>query len=146
MVSQQDVSRLIGLVYDSAADPGMWQSTLSTMSEILDARAGHILMIEPGGRRQNVVTANFNLIETEKYNTYYNRIDPVAPLLEETPVGTIVSCRDVVTRRDLEKEFYRDWASPNGVGDAIYVNSERAPEGICSEVLARPWLSRPFAT
>jgi DNA-binding CsgD family transcriptional regulator len=146
MVSQQDVSRLIGLVYDSAADPGMWQSTLSTMSEILDARAGHILMIEPGGRRQNVVTANFNLAEAEKYNAYYNRIDPVAPLLEETPVGRIVSCRDVVSRRDLENEFYRDWASPNDVGDAIFVNIERAPEGICSVVLARPWLSRPFAT
>jgi DNA-binding CsgD family transcriptional regulator/PAS domain-containing protein len=143
---RQDVSRLIGLTYDAAADPSLWQTTLASTLDVLDGRAGHLLMIEAGGTRQNVVGANFEPSETLKYNVYYGQLDPVAPLLETSPVGTIVTCRDVVPLEERKKEFYSEWATPNEGADAVFVNLERTGRSVCALVLARPWLSKPFGT
>jgi DNA-binding CsgD family transcriptional regulator/PAS domain-containing protein len=146
MRSAGETSHLIGHIYDAAADASLWEATLRHIVAATGARAGHLLMTEPKRSRRNVVSANFDANETEKYNTYYWRFDPVAPLMEETAVGTLVTCRDVVSARERENEFYRDWALPNEVGDGVFINIERRGNSVCSLVVARPWLSKPLAT
>jgi DNA-binding CsgD family transcriptional regulator/PAS domain-containing protein len=146
MKSAHRVSRLIGQIYDAAVDSSQWQPMLCDLIEETAGRAGHLVMIERGGLRQNLISANFDPSEALKYNNYYYRLDPVAPLLETTPIGAIVTCRDAVSAEQKESEFYRDWAVPNEVADGVFVNIHRNGEDTCSLVIARPWLSRPFGT
>jgi hypothetical protein len=146
MTSSAEVSRLIGDIYDAALDASRWQGTLGNLVEALDGRAGHLLMAGTGRLPQNLVSANFAPDETLRYNAYYCGLDPVAPLLVTTPVGAIVTCRDQVPVHTRESEFYRDWASPNEVGDGIFVNIENDERGLCALVVARPWLSKPIGT
>jgi DNA-binding CsgD family transcriptional regulator len=146
MTSSADVSRLIGDIYDAALDESRWQATLGNVVQAMDARAGHLLIAGTGRLPQNLVSVNFDPDETLKYNAYYCRLDPVAPLLVTTPVGAIVTCREEVPVHARESEFYRDWASPNEVGDGIFVNIENDERSLCALVIARPWLSQPIAT
>ena len=146
MTSLQVLSRLIGNIYDAALNSSLWDATLRDVLTVTGARAGHLLMIQPHGSRQNAVSVNFDAGESRKYDTHYSRLDPVAPLLEKTPVGHIVICRDVLSKRQTDGEFYRDWATPNEVGDALFVNIEHHGGDVCALVLGRPWLAKPFGT
>ena len=146
MPSALHVSQLIGRIYDAALDATLWADVLRDVLPFIGAGAGHMLMIGTRGERQNAISVNFDAAESNKYNSYYGRLDPVAPILEKSPVGCVVVCRNSLSERHRSGEFYHDWAAPNEVADGLFVNIERSCDEVCSLVLARPWLATPLGS
>jgi DNA-binding CsgD family transcriptional regulator len=146
MPSALRVSQLIGRIYDAALDATSWADVLRDVLPFIGAGAGHMMIIGTRGERQNAISVNFDAAESDKYNSYYGRLDPVAPILEKSPVGCIVVCRNSLSERHRSGEFYHDWAYPNEVPDGLFVNIERCREEVCSVVLARPWLATPLGS
>jgi len=146
MPSVHHVSQLIGKVYDAALDAALWPDVLREVFSFVGAGAGGWLMIGSHGERLASMCVNFDTGESHKYNSYYGSLDPVAPLLEKSPVGHVVVCRNSLSERHTKGEFYHDWARPNEVADGLFVNIEQGVEETCWLVLARPWLTNPFGS
>ena len=136
MTSRNAVARLIGDIYDAALEPARWGALLGALVEVTDAEAGQLIAYAPGSAGRIVLSANFEPVEARRYDNHYSRLDPVGPLLAQRPLGELFVCRDMVSRHQADGEFYCDWAAPNRMGDAIFLNLGREREGV--DLVRRP--------
>jgi DNA-binding CsgD family transcriptional regulator len=116
----QAFSKVVSSVYASAMDPSRWQTTLCDIIEVIDGRGGAMLVAGPG---DNALTAGVGLDSAgvDSYNEHYCTIDPIAKVIESSPVGTVGSVFGVLTEADRSRsEFYQDWALPNTLGDGVF--------------------------
>jgi DNA-binding CsgD family transcriptional regulator len=147
MTTLDQFSELVADIYDAALDPSLWEQTLK---RVVFAAGGNVGALHVFGRRQGrrrmLIPANLDPVQRRKYDEYYGRLDPVASAMERTHVGVIVTARAVTTERQRRGEFFSDWAHPNELGDAVFVNLLDSTDGVCALALAHPWRSEHFAT
>ncbi|HEY4847379.1 MAG TPA: hypothetical protein VIH87_06160 [Methylocella sp.] len=147
MTTLDQFSELVEDIYDAALDPSLWEQTLKRVVFAAGGNAGGLHVFgRRRGRRRMHIPANLDPVQRRKYDGYYGRLDPVASAMEQTHVGVIVTARAVTTESQRRGEFFNDWAHPNEVGDAVFVNLLDSTDGVCSLVMGHPWRSEPFAT
>lgn len=147
MTTLEQFSALVADIYDAALDPSLWEQTLQRVFSAAGGNAGTLFVFDRRrGRWQHFTNGNLDPEEGRKYDEYYGRIDPLPSFMERTRAGAIVTARAVMTERQRRGEFFSDWAKPNEVGDAIFVNLLGGPDGVCVLAMGHPWRSEPFAT
>jgi hypothetical protein len=128
----EQYSQLVADIYDAALDPSLWEQALKRVFSTTGGSAGALLIVDHQRRHgRNIIAANFDTEQSRKYDGHYGRLDPVAPYLAQAPVGAIVTARALTTERQRCGEFYNDWAHPNEIGDAVFVNLLDGADGVC---------------
>ena len=147
MTTLEHFSELVADIYAAALDPALWDQALKRVFSVAGGKnAALVVYNREKRRRPQIIAANFDPAQNRKYDEYYGQLDPLAPILDRTPVGVIVTARALTTESQRRGEFYNDWAHPNETGDTVFVNVLDSANGVCTFMMGHPWRSDPFVT
>jgi hypothetical protein len=127
MDETEQVSRLIGDIYDASLDPDRWEDVLGKAGDFLSAATATLGSFD-------VVRRNVNLTKTWGYDPdylrlYMERYAPINPLIPSSwlaSVGDVVSAADLMPYEEFQQTaMYREWGVPQGYIDAAQVMLEK---------------------
>jgi hypothetical protein len=134
------LSALIGTIYDAALDPALWQDVIAGVCRFLDCRYGAIGALD-------ILHSDVNFSATwgyppeawQSYLTEYFHKNPFNPVTFRSNVGEVI-CRESLMAEwpaFLESEFYKEWAQPLGIVDAIVTALDKTGSGIATLTCVR---------
>lgn len=139
-VSQEELSRVIALIYDCAINPAQWPKALEGIGGLVGARMSSIAIVDPKNHAARFASywspdPNWhywvNLFE-EKFASIMPFHGVMAVLPECEPVNTATMMR-LSGRNDFyESEFYRGWAEPAGLKDVVAAWVCKSPSMNCA--------------
>lgn len=116
----EQVSEIIGTIYDTILGLATWQRVLEQTCYLLDAEAGSIIFLDPIGQR---ATYAFEYGTNKEYSERflsYGSANPFMLSVLLAPVGTVAKPLELVGRQILSQErFYKEWCEPQNYGDFI---------------------------
>lgn len=111
-VTPEQLSELVGLIYDSALDKDRWPETIRKLSEAFGGPGGIFV--------QDLVTADASFFVSTledkflaSYSEHYAEVNPWLPKVKGAASGTIVLAQNLLRRETYERsEFFNDWMKP----------------------------------
>lgn len=111
-MKEEDFDRLVGLIYESALNPGLWQETMSMLASQVGADTFHLL-----GWDSKKQAATLGVMSHESwndalalYNRYYGTVDPRRQLASRADPGVVLACHHHFDDQFISKsEFYQDF-------------------------------------
>jgi DNA-binding CsgD family transcriptional regulator len=138
LVSHEDLSGLIGKVYDCAVQPELWPQTLFSIRRSLDLAFLQIVSVDGERLRQG------EAVQTPVYRTLFEKtwIKDFAPHFSSIPGGDDWIQADIdapssqmqfISEPEFKKsEFYRAWAEPRGLRDSCATPLVKRDHLICA--------------
>ena len=122
---QQHLSDLIGIVYDAAIDPSLWESAIVRVADFVggcgaalfckDVGAHHVASLHSFGYRRPIPVALFQQIYPAAEGHFLGDLD--------APIATT----DLIPFEDFtQTELYRQWAEPQGIVDFLSAVVDRS--------------------
>ncbi len=134
MDQREQLSTLIGRIYDAALDSTLWTEVLTGIGDFVDGHAVGLLsknsVSKEGNAFYQVGVAPQHM---QRYVETYAHFDPQStlPLFE---VEQIVSTVDLVPYGEFQEgRFYREWAEPQGFVDAANAVLEKSVASCASQ-------------
>jgi DNA-binding CsgD family transcriptional regulator len=127
MREAEEVSVLVGEIYDAALDPSLWPGVLAKVAEFVNGQTAGLLSKDSVNKLGNV-HYNFGVEDRylKLYRETYWRVDPLTPLLFYD-VGQVTSVADLMSHEEFQQgRFYKEWAEPQGWIDAANVVLEKS--------------------
>jgi len=117
--AESSLSGLIGLAYDAAAAPGIWDDFLAGIGEALDLRAANAA-VSIADNEGDFATLPFTWHREspnlEDYTQHYGQLDPFRTAAARLPVGTVCNNADLVPDAELlHTEYFNDFYSRIGL-------------------------------
>lgn len=128
MSEAEQLSSLIGEIYDAALDPALWPAVLERVCAYVSGCTAVIYSQNAASKSGNRHYSWGDDPEyTQLYFEKYIKMSPftTAPLLLE--VGEIKSCYDLVPYSEVvETRFYKEWMRPQGHLDNIFATLDKS--------------------
>jgi DNA-binding CsgD family transcriptional regulator len=126
MDQREELSTLIGRIYDAALDPTLWQDVLTGITDFVEGQAAGLLSKNSVSKEGNAYyQVGVAPEQMQRYHVYAH-FDPMTtlPLFD---VEQIVSTVDLVPYDEFQEgRFYREWAKPQGFIDAANAVLEKS--------------------
>jgi DNA-binding CsgD family transcriptional regulator len=130
MREADELSRVIGDVYDASLDPALWPTAIESICGYVGAASASLHSQDSVSRATDALfwwgressAPHFFKIYQEKYG----KINPIFPGVIffdlEMPVAVpdVISCEEFVRTR-----FFREWLAPQGLMDGLFSNLEK---------------------
>ena len=129
MTEAEEVSELIGRIYDAALDPSLWPSVLGETCRFLDCVSGTLNSYDIT-RSSLAINASYGYDPhyVQLLLDHYIHINPLKSLSLQTEVGDISSVSQLADYATLlETPFWREWAQPQGYIDAMEAKLDKTP-------------------
>jgi DNA-binding CsgD family transcriptional regulator len=119
MEQDQDLTQLIGEIYEAALDSSRWTGVLAKIAHYVGGQAAGLLSKDAVSKFGNVhYQVGVDPYFVQLYSETYWKFDPVASL-PDCEVEQVVSVPDLVPYEEFcAGRFYREWAQPQGWIDA----------------------------
>lgn len=145
--SQQELSHLLGTLYDAAADPNLWTPFLRQLAEVTSATSAGLVMLNFG---QNVFTMSRSWMvdpeATRLYQEHYGSIDVWAQRALAKRSATACTSEELCPLSELRKtEVYNDYMVQFNFEHAMFVLAANTGSRLASVSLYRD-SSRPKFT
>ncbi|MGH6735308.1 MAG: helix-turn-helix transcriptional regulator [Methyloceanibacter sp.] len=127
MREEEQLSLLIGDIYDATLDAALWLGVLSKIADFVGGKTAGLLSKDSVSRIGNI-HYNFGVDEhyIRLYQETYWRFDPLSALIFY-PVGQVTAISDVMPMEEIrETRFFREWVEPQGWWDAANVILEKS--------------------
>ncbi len=126
------LSSVIGAVYDAALDPGLWPAALQEACRFLDCAYGALGSADLVRNDLNfIVPWGYSEEAWRSYLTHYHHMNPFNVPAFRSRIGDImVGSRHELYATFLASDFYREFAAPLGMLDAIQATVDRSASGI----------------
>jgi DNA-binding CsgD family transcriptional regulator len=130
MREAEEVSQVIGDIYDASLDPALWPTAIESICRYVGAASASLHSQDSISRatdalfwwgRESSAPHYFDL-----YLQKYGKINPIFPGVVffdvELPVAVpdVISCEEFVQTR-----FFREWLAPQGLMDGLFSNLEK---------------------
>lgn len=136
----EQVSHLIGEIYDASLDPTLWPDVLEQTCGFVQGIASVLIAHEATTRAGHFYFSwGDDPLYTESYNQTFSLINPlIVPILVGTRVGDVVAVGDLIPYDEyFASRFYKEWAAPQGYLDAIHAVLEKSKTSYASVAIAR---------
>jgi DNA-binding CsgD family transcriptional regulator len=123
----EELSKVIGDIYDAAIDPSLWKRALGNACLFVGGSSAVLFWHDAATERSEALhlfneDAHYNKLYFEKYLP----MNPVFPAAIFMEAGVVHTTNDIIPQAELIKtRFYREWIEPQGIVDAIAVNLEK---------------------
>jgi DNA-binding CsgD family transcriptional regulator len=117
----EELSGLIGQIYDAALAPALWPDVLATTARFVGGRSAALYAKNEPDRTGNVFYRDdgVDLHYVDLYFTKYVKLDPSTTAHFHLMIGDVVRTNDYMPVKEFrESRFYKEWAEPQGWVDA----------------------------
>ncbi|MDZ5453449.1 helix-turn-helix transcriptional regulator [Labrys sp. ZIDIC5] len=129
--SIDEISALIGTIYDCALDPGLWESMLAGIKEMLRAHNASLTMIDlVGGRASLIKTIGIDPYWLERFQLYGEEMASWErlPALRDMPIDEPqVFSRHLTAEIQSQSPMLKEWGEPQGIVDSIGLTLINSP-------------------
>jgi DNA-binding CsgD family transcriptional regulator/PAS domain-containing protein len=129
MDESEQVSRLIGDIYDAALDRNLWPSVLENACGYVRGATGTLMSQDTTpGRAQFYYQWGNDPDFLKSYQDCYVKLNPVlVPTLLYAKVGDVLSTIDLIPFDEFfASRFYKEWVGPQGFVDSIFATLEKS--------------------
>jgi DNA-binding CsgD family transcriptional regulator len=128
MYDEEQVSRLIGDIYDAALDAALWRGTLERLCGFVGGSGGGLYVRDTAHRTGHILyQVGTDPRYVQLYFEKYIKFDPLSTAHLVLKVGEVVSSSMIVPPAEFfETPFYKEWVQPQGWIDNILVTLERS--------------------
>jgi len=140
MAEADQVSELIGDIYDASLDPNLWPSVLEkTCGYVRGMTSALMAQDSAQGSAQFYFLWGDDPHYTKLYNDVYVKLSPVlVPTLLYAKVGDVLSTADLIPYEEfLASRFYKEWAAPQGIVDAVIAALDKSATSYAVVVVQR---------
>jgi len=140
MDESEEVSQLIGDVYDASLDPASWPQVLEKTCHYVQGVASALLSQDSA---QKNAAFHFSWGDdpefTRSYQDTYVKLNPLLlPMVLSAKTGEVTANSDVLPiEQFVETRFYKEWAQPQGYLDAVSVTLDKSATGYAALAVAR---------
>ena len=129
----EEVSSLIGDIYDTAMDPSLWTGTLGRISDFVGGYAAG-LYAKDASTKTGGVYYDDGRIEQRYVRLYFDKyvkLDPSTTAHLIAQIGEPMATEDVIAYDEfMETRFYKEWAKPQHLVDCVNVALERSQSNV----------------
>jgi len=139
MRQDEQLSRLIGNVYDAALDPALWVGVLQQIARFVGGPAASLYSRDVASKTGSVayqfgIDPRYEQLYLEKYV----KLDPTSIGYFFAEIEEPVSTADVMPYDEfLETRFYKEWGQPQGLVDTAHALLEKSVTTAASFVVFR---------
>jgi DNA-binding CsgD family transcriptional regulator len=129
MNDAEQLSGLIGDIYDAALDPGCWPTALEKTCAFVVGIAGTLQSHDISRKSANFYFMwNDNPEYTKTYIEKYAGLNPaIIPAMIQTKVGDVSTFLDFIPVEQYRTtRLYKEWSGPQGYIDAVQVTLEKS--------------------
>jgi DNA-binding CsgD family transcriptional regulator len=140
MAEADQVSELIGDIYDASLDRNLWPEVLKGTCDYVKGMVSALMAQDSAqGNAQFYFLWGDDPHYTKLYNEIYVKLSPMlVPTLLYAKVGDILGTRDLIPYEEfLASRFYKEWAAPQGIVDAVMAALEKSTTGYAMVVVQR---------
>lgn len=122
MDEAEQLSALIGLLYDAALDPSQWPSALKETARFVGGSSATLFAKDASSKSGNIYfdDGGVDPAYIALYFDKYVKFDPATTGQYFAEIGEPVATNDVIPYSEfLESRFYREWAQPQGWVDFV---------------------------
>ena len=120
-MTREELSDLIGRIYDCALDPALWSDTIGRVAAAVEAQAG-LVMVHDLLDQASVRTFQSGVptLAMRLYERRYAAANPIARFAATRSEGDVDTLRSMFPDGAWERSAtYREWAWPLGIGDVL---------------------------
>jgi DNA-binding CsgD family transcriptional regulator/PAS domain-containing protein len=123
-----DLSNLIGEIYDTTLDAALWDQTLRKAVGFIGGSNAALWSKDAGEASGRVSRVwGFDPCYVRAYFDEYGRMDPAARVHFVTGIGEAVALSALVPEHELlESRFYREWARPQSLIDCMHLTVDKS--------------------
>src|ERR1700704_3463879 len=140
MAEADQVSELVGNIYDASVDPTSWPHVLELTCGYIQGIAAVLVAHEKtAGPGAFYFTWGDDPCYTESYNRTFSKINPLlVPTFAQSTPGDILAVGDLMPYDEyFASRFYKEWAATQGYLDTIHLILEKSANGFASVAVAR---------
>jgi DNA-binding CsgD family transcriptional regulator len=128
MEEADQLSSLIGDVYDASLDPSLWPSVLEGISSFVPGSSVNLFSQDALKHTANVhYIHGIDPAYIKSYNEIYIKLNPTLPATLFFDVGTVICQTDIMPREEFNQtRFYKEWLQPQGWVDAMAAVLEKS--------------------
>ena len=129
MHEDQKLSELIGQIYDAALDPALWGNVLGKTSKFVGGRGAALAWKDAVSKSGDVYYDDgaIDLQYRQLYFDKYIKLDPCTTGQFFAEIDVPVATADLIPYEQfLETRFYKEWARPQGLVDAVLCLIDKA--------------------
>ena len=117
----EDMSEIIGAIYDCALDPELWRTTLPRILSFSLSPCGALAIHDCiGGRSGRLFDHGYDESYIKLYFDKYEQMNPLATAMQTLEVGDVVTTGMLVDDREFfDSRFYKEFLKPFRLCDAI---------------------------
>lgn len=137
----EQLSALIGLIYDAALDPGVWKAALAATASYLNA-ADAMLLSQEAKPVASQLQFHFHWNDSDTYNDMYAekyaKLSPLVPMLMLTQIGDTYAASRMMPYEELRNStFFKEWVLPQDRVDFVATTLDRSPAGFATAFFGR---------
>jgi DNA-binding CsgD family transcriptional regulator len=140
MAEADQVAELIGDIYDASLDPSLWPRALEKTCRYVEGMSSTLGSHHPteGSARYHFEWGN-DPHYARLYSETYVKLSPMlVPTLLHAQVGDVLGVADLIPYDEfLASRFYKEWAAPQGIVDAVSVPLDRSATSFAVIVVNR---------
>src|ERR1044072_816894 len=127
----QELSLLIGDIYDASLDRALWPDAVNRIRTYLRACMASLVSQDAVTK---AVDVHFMLgpeqTFLDQYNETYFKINPIFPTVMFLEIEQRNTLSDVLPLKDfVQTRFAKEWIQPQGVVDGLFSTLEKSPSG-----------------
>jgi DNA-binding CsgD family transcriptional regulator len=128
MNETEQLSRLIGEIYDATLDPALWPRVLEAIASFVPVSAVNLFAQDAMKKSANVFYMHgLDPAYVQSYFDKYIKITPLFPAALFFEPGYIIAEDDIMPRAQLRStRFFKEWVEPQGYIDSLATILEKS--------------------
>jgi DNA-binding CsgD family transcriptional regulator len=147
MISNAQLTTLIGSIYDAAEDPGMWSQFLAKLSGVTNGSCAMVMMHEPKTPKHTIASSwGLDPKALRLYQERYGELDVWARLGRAKPTGYVCASESLSPICELTRtEFYNDFTRPYDVKHGMFGIVANRSDSLANVSVFRSAAAGPFS-
>jgi DNA-binding CsgD family transcriptional regulator/PAS domain-containing protein len=135
----EQLSVLIGDIYDTALDPELWPPVLQKVCTFVRGSMASILSQDPIKNTANIYFSwGIDQYYENLYLDRYYTLNPLFPAILFFPAGDVYGVADIMSHAEMgESRLYKEWMEPQGFIDFVGCTLEKSATSVAFHAVVR---------
>jgi len=134
----EQLSALIGDIYDASLDPDLWPTALEKICSFIPGSMANIFSQDINKNANRYFTWGHDPYYISLYLEKYTGMNPIFPTALFFAAGEVYGMADILSHAEMRKtRYYKEWLEPQGYVDFVGCNLEKTATSVAPIAVVR---------